>query len=61
MTEQPRVICEVCLKHITKLDALVTDERNRPAYFCGPRCYGRWLGEHAPAAAARQESTLAPH
>ena len=47
MTKQSRVICDVCLKHVSKLDALVAEGRTHVSYFCGYRCYQHWLGEHA--------------
>ena len=44
-----RVFCEVCLKRVSKSDALADEAPDHTAYFCGAVCYERWRGERRPA------------
>jgi len=46
----PDVFCEVCLKHVPRIDALMDQTPGHAAYFCSARCYQRWSAQRkAPA------------
>ena len=46
-----RVFCEVCLKTVSRIDALSAEARDHVAYFCGRDCYDRWHRRRPPLAA----------
>jgi hypothetical protein len=48
-TDPQSAFCEVCLKRVSRSEALTAEGKDFVAYFCGNACYERWRGERAPA------------
>ena len=53
-----RVTCEVCLKEISKSEALGPEATDYVVYFCGLECHESWKGQRAKLTEQAKKSVL---